>query len=83
MAERPLRWSESDLDRCEHGRHSIDSCFDCPGGKSAGNRFLLETTQESYVITFPDGATRVRIGTTYDAWPILVWAVQHPRPSGA
>lgn len=27
----------SDLDRCEHGRHRADPCFDCPGGWSAGN----------------------------------------------
>lgn len=27
----------SDLDRCEHGRHRIDSCLSCPGGWSAGN----------------------------------------------
>lgn len=30
----------TDLDRCVHGRHSIDSCFDCPGGWSVGNTFL-------------------------------------------
>jgi hypothetical protein len=28
----------ADMDRCEHGRHSTDSCFDCPGGKSSGNQ---------------------------------------------
>jgi hypothetical protein len=27
----------SDLDRCIHGRHRKDSCFDCPDGYSAGN----------------------------------------------
>jgi dimeric dUTPase (all-alpha-NTP-PPase superfamily) len=27
----------SDLDRCEHGRHSTDSCYGCPDGKSTGN----------------------------------------------
>jgi hypothetical protein len=27
----------TDLDRCEHGRHRIDSCVSCPGGISAGN----------------------------------------------
>lgn len=26
-----------DLDRCEHGRHSVDPCLSCPGGRSAGN----------------------------------------------
>lgn len=29
-----------DLDRCEHGRHAADSCFNCPGGHSAGNPHL-------------------------------------------
>lgn len=30
----------SNLDRCIHGRHSIDACLDCPGGWSTGNGFL-------------------------------------------
>lgn len=30
-----------DLDRCEHGRHSIDNCHSCPGGLSTGNWFVL------------------------------------------
>lgn len=29
-----------DLDRCKHGRHSIDPCFSCPDGMSAGNPHL-------------------------------------------
>jgi hypothetical protein len=29
-----------DLDRCEHGRHSIDRCLMCPGGQSTGNLCL-------------------------------------------
>lgn len=29
-----------DLDRCRHGRHTIDPCLECPGGKSAGNQYL-------------------------------------------
>lgn len=45
-----------DLDRCVHGRHSADSCFDCPGGKSAGNQFLMNGQ---------------RIGTTVRGEPIL------------
>jgi hypothetical protein len=28
-----------DLDRCAHGRHSIDPCMACPGGQSTGNLF--------------------------------------------
>lgn len=27
----------TDLDRCPHGRHRIDSCLSCPGGQSLGN----------------------------------------------
>lgn len=30
----------ADLDRCMHGRHRADSCFDCPDGRSAGNHHL-------------------------------------------
>jgi hypothetical protein len=29
-----------DLDRCRHGRHEGDSCFDCPGGYSMGNDLI-------------------------------------------
>ena len=29
----------ADLDRCQHGRHSIDSCLSCPDGQSAGNPY--------------------------------------------
>jgi hypothetical protein len=36
------RWSNlvMSLDRCEHGRHSIDACLGCPGGQSRGNPHL-------------------------------------------
>lgn len=51
-----VRWKIEDLDRCEHGRHSIDPCFGCPGGWSLGNQFL-EAGQ--------------RIGTTLGGEPIL------------
>lgn len=33
-----------DLDRCPHGRHAADSCFDCPSGRSAGNVHLTPGT---------------------------------------
>lgn len=33
------------LDRCEHGRHLADKCFDCPGGQSTGNLFLPPGTR--------------------------------------
>jgi hypothetical protein len=34
-----------DLDRCEHGRHSIDPCMMCPDGQSTGNLFLVPGTR--------------------------------------
>lgn len=45
-----------DLDRCEHGRKSIDNCLWCPGGWSTGNIFLCHGQ---------------RIGTTLHGEPIL------------
>lgn len=39
-----------DLDRCVHGRHSIDPCFSCPGGQSAGNVALLANSPEELAI---------------------------------
>ena len=54
----------SDLDRCEHGRHSVDSCFDCPGRYSAGNAFLTNGQ---------------RIGTDYAGRPILAVTWRPPR----
>ena len=30
----------TDLDRCEHGRHSLDSCSQCSYLDSRGNTFL-------------------------------------------
>jgi hypothetical protein len=80
-------WRPEDLDRCEHGRHSIDDCFDCPGGRSTGNLFLQpETGCPCYPETSPpdrvravDGRTEVRIGTTVRGEPIWVVAVDKPR----
>lgn len=46
-----------DLDRCEHGRHEGDACFDCPDGTSVGNP------------RFPTGE---RIGTRLYGQPIVV-----------
>lgn len=46
-----------DLDRCEHGRHSADRCFDCPEGRSAGNPYARPGT---------------RIGTDVYGRPIVV-----------
>jgi len=47
----------SDLDRCVHGRHSIDPCLSCPDGWSTGNPFLQPGQ---------------RIGTTLHGEPIVV-----------
>jgi hypothetical protein len=88
-----VRWSPADLDRCEHGRHSIDSCFDCPGGQSHGNPFLLSAHSGHLAIQLNDsqseirvrqtegGRFEVRIGTMVRGEPI--WAVVRDRPRGA
>lgn len=67
------RWTKDDLDRCEHGRHSIDPCFGCPDGQSEGNKFLL-TRDSSERIRIEDGNVEVRIGTTIYGMPIWVVA---------
>lgn len=54
----------SDLDRCEHGRHSIDPCFGCPDGQSTGNLYL------------EDGQ---RIGTDHAGQPIYAEPRRSPR----
>lgn len=54
------QWTEADLDRCSHGRHSIDDCASCPRGSSEGNLFPergIERTRE-------DGTRECCIGTT-------------------
>lgn len=33
------------LDRCAHGRHRADNCFECPDRRSTGNLFLEEGQQ--------------------------------------
>lgn len=76
-----VKWSPADLDRCEHGRHSIDHCFDCPGGVSSGNHFLLSGVPG--VNGYPGrehvhgagGVIQVRIGTMVHGEPI--WVVAH------
>jgi hypothetical protein len=67
-AER-LLWTAADLDRCEHGRHSVDDCLSCPGGRSTGNLFLVERTEWK---TRDAGGLEVRIGTTVRGEPIVV-----------
>lgn len=74
----------SDLDRCEHGRHSTDSCFGCPGGKSAGNPFLFTEIPPHNAfpenVRYEDGRVEVRIGTMVHGEPI--WVVVRDRPRG-
>jgi hypothetical protein len=75
-ATRP--WKPEDLDRCEHGRHSIDNCFSCPGGWSTGNLFLARIA----VLEDHDygSGERVRIGTTLGGDGIWVTPIRQLRP---
>lgn len=66
-----VRWSPADLDRCQHGRHSKDSCYDCPGGKSGGNLFLDPHASPRMRETRMD-RNQIRIGTMYSGEPIWV-----------
>lgn len=75
---REVQWSPADLDRCEHGRHSIDSCFDCPDGESAGNLYLLAPSKSRHEVKVVDDRVEVRIGTMVRGEPI--WAVVQDRP---
>lgn len=49
-----------DLDRCEHGRHSVDRCLMCPEGQSTGNLNLpafgkpIGHTVHGHPIVIPD-----------------------------
>lgn len=67
-------WVASDLDRCEHGRHSVDPCADCPGGWSTGNLYMTMPAGSSRRMlgATEDGTVMVRIGTTVHAEPINV-----------
>jgi hypothetical protein len=76
------RWGPADLDRCEHGRHSIDSCFDCPAGESSGNPFLINQRNAGHTMRTRDGRTEVRIGTMVRGEPIWVVVRDKPRESG-
>lgn len=66
-----VRWTAADLDRCEHGRHSIDSCYDCPNGQSRGNPFLDPFAGPAMRETRLDRA-EIRIGTMVRGEPIFV-----------
>lgn len=72
-----MRWNATDLDRCEHGRHSIDDCFDCVGGESTGNLFLDSPMERDRWVN-PNGRVLVRIGTAVHGEPI--WAVIKDKP---
>lgn len=57
-----LGWVLLDLDRCEHGRHSVDPCADC-GGKSHGNPLMQPGMQVGHTvhadpIVVPDASDR-------------------------
>jgi hypothetical protein len=85
-------WTATDLDRCEHGRHSIDQCFDCPHGRSTGNLYLQTPSRyqpdKPLIFGDPDrkrvrvlesGAVQVRIGTMVRGGPIWVTTYDPPR----
>lgn len=74
-------WSVADLDRCEHGRHSLDACDGCPGGKSTGNLYLLNMGVAPLAVSIDEanGVQTVRIGTTYDRRPIRMRPDRRPR----
>jgi hypothetical protein len=69
----PAQWGEADLDRCEHGRHSIDPCFGCPGGQSLGNKYLLHIIDGEREVRRAGERVEIRIGTTVRGQAI--WAV--------
>ena len=90
-----VRWTAADLDRCEHGRHSADHCFDCPGGHSTGNLYLQTPSHyhedgwkprpgdmdRKRVRLTVDGRVQVRIGTMVRGEPI--WVTTHDKPREA
>jgi hypothetical protein len=43
-----------DLDRCIHGRHDGDPCFDCEGGVSLGNRIIPPGTVLGHGLSGPE-----------------------------
>jgi hypothetical protein len=71
-------WSPADLDRCEHGRHSVDNCYNCPSGWSSGNLYLARIA----VLEDRDAQAgeQVRIGTMLGGQPILVVPIRSARP---
>jgi hypothetical protein len=82
LPEARVRWGPADLDRCEHGRHSIDHCFGCPGGQSTGNVFLLHVLEGKREVRRSHGRVEIRIGTMYSGDPIWVVVRDRPREAG-
>ncbi|MEU8902150.1 hypothetical protein [Streptomyces mirabilis] len=65
----------ADLDRCEHGRHTADSCDGCPQGHSAGNPHLTVGQQIGYGVR-GDG---IYVPHPDDRWVPEAWRSQ-PNP---
>jgi hypothetical protein len=74
----------ADLDRCEHGRHTADSCDGCPQGRSAGNPHLTIGQQIGYGMR-GDG---IYVPHPEDRWVPEAWRrqsssnAQRPEASG-
>ena len=68
-----MRLQLSDLDRCEHGRHSVDTCLDCPGGWSTGNLFLATPSADPQCVT---AGQEIRIGTSVYGKPLMVTPIR-------
>jgi hypothetical protein len=94
MTEQPNepRWTFADLDRCEHGRHSIDPCYGCPNGFNTGNQYLMSPSRyhegggiprgelnRKRVRQLSTGQIQVRIGTMVRGEPIWVTTYNEPR----
>lgn len=63
-------WDAADLDRCEHGRHSIDTCWGC-GYWSTGNLYLAQYLANGGMRQLWPGGW-VRIGTDLRGRAIVV-----------
>lgn len=64
----------ADLDRCEHGHHSNDTCGNCPGSVSTGNLILARLHPDVVTHGHADVPWDVlpRIGTDAHGEPIYV-----------
>lgn len=58
-----------DLDRCRHGRHQADGCYECPGSVSSGNPYLPAGQIIGYDISGrPIVVPRREVRNDPDAW---------------